>query len=130
MPQVTARIVELNSGLNLPKGTEHFITDIHGENEAFEHVLRNCSGSIRRKSLEALGDSMDEKEFNSLMTLIYYPKKKLALLEEEGVLTDSWYKKTLKTLIEVLARVSGKYSRGDVRKNLDRDYADIIAELL
>lgn len=130
MPQVTARIVELNSGLNLPKGTEHFITDIHGENEAFEHVLRNCSGSIRRKSMEALGDSMDEKDFNSLMTLIYYPKKKLALLEEQGVLTDSWYKKTLKTLIEVLARVSGKYSRSDVRKNLDRDYADIIAELL
>ena len=65
MPQVTARIVELNSGLNLPKGTEHFITDIHGENEAFEHVLRNCSGSIRRKSMEALGDSLDEKEFKA-----------------------------------------------------------------
>ena len=130
MPQVTAKIVELNSSLNLPKGTEHFITDIHGENEAFEHVLRNCSGSIRRKTKEALGDKLTEKELNSLVTLVYYPKKKLALLEKENVLTDRWYKNTLKNLIEILSRVSGKYSRSEVRKNLDRDYADIIAELL
>ncbi|WP_290773854.1 fructose-1,6-bisphosphatase [Anaerofustis sp.] len=128
--ETRARIIELNASLNLPKGTEHFITDIHGENEAFEHVLRNCSGSIRRKVNETLKDRLNEEELNTIITLIYYPNKKLKLLKEEGNLTPLWYKNTLKALIEILKNVSSKSTREQVRKNIDKNYVNIIEELL
>lgn len=128
--ETRARIIELNASLNLPKGTEHFITDIHGENEAFEHVLRNCSGSIRRKVNETLKDQLNEEELNTIITLIYYPNKKLKLLKEEGRLTPLWYKNALKALIEILKNVSSKSTREQVRKNIDKNYVNIIEELL
>lgn len=128
--ETRARIIELKANLNLPKGTEHFITDIHGENEAFEHVLRNCSGSIRRKVTETIGDKVNEEELNTIITLIYYPVKKLKLLASEDKLNKEWYKDTLKYLIEILANVSSKSTREQVRRNIDKNYVNIIEELL
>lgn len=127
---VRARIIELNSSLNLPKGTEHFITDIHGENEAFEHVLRNCSGSIKRKVKETIGSIASEDEIRTITTLIYYPHKKLKLLHEENKTHKSWYKQTLKYLIEILSTVSAKATKEQIRNVLDKNYVNIIEELL
>ncbi len=126
----TAEIINLNAILNLPKGTEHFISDIHGEYEAFEHILRNCSGSIRRKATETLGETISEDELNELITMIYYPKQKLMKLHESGVVNDEWYEKTIKNLIEVCKVSSSKYSHSKIRKSFPENYSYIIQELL
>lgn len=123
-------IVNLEAILNLPKGTEHFLTDLHGEFEAFQHVLKNASGVIRQKVNEIFGNTLREAEKRDLCTLIYYPEQKLELIKrQEGDLND-WYRITLNQLTEVCRNVSTKYTRSKVRKALPADFSYIIQELL
>ncbi|MBE7552680.1 MAG: fructose-1,6-bisphosphatase [Anaerolineales bacterium] len=123
-------IINLNAILNLPKGTEHFVTDIHGEFEAFLHVLRNGSGSIKRKIEETFADALPAKEKRSLATLIYYPEQKIPLTLKTVENEDEWYRLTLFRLIKMCRVVSSKYTRSKVRKALPPDFAYIIEELL
>ena len=123
-------IINLQSILNLPKGTEHFLTDIHGEHEAFFHVLKNGSGSVKRKIDEVFGNTLSNKDKKALATLIYYPKEKMKLVEKVEENMDDWYKITLYRLIEIIRRVSEKYSRSKVRKALPEDFTYIIEELI
>lgn len=126
----STEIINLQAILNLPKGTEHFLTDIHGEYEQFNHVLKNGSGSVRRKIDEEFGNTLSNRDKKSLATLIYYPEEKLKLvLEEEDTLED-WYKITLHRLVQITKRVSSKYTRSKVRKALPKDFAYIIEELI
>lgn len=123
-------IINLEAILNLPKGTEHFLTDIHGEYEAFDHVLKNASGVIKRKVNDIFGNTLRESEKKDLCTLIYYPEQKLelALAKEDDV--NDWYRITLHQLIQICRNVSSKYTRSKVRKALPADFAYIIEELL
>ncbi|MBE6038783.1 MAG: fructose-1,6-bisphosphatase [Anaerofustis stercorihominis] len=130
IPAATAEIINLNAILNLPKGTEHFISDIHGEYGAFEHILRNCSGSIRRKVTETLKDKLDEDQLNEMITVIYYPQQKIKLLKEQNIIDDSWYERTIKNLIEVCKVASSKYSHSKIRKSFPENYSYIIQELM
>ncbi len=123
-------IINLNAILNLPKGTEHFVSDIHGEYEAFLHVLRNGSGSIRRKIEEIFADSLPDKEKRRLATLIYYPEQKIPLILKTVEDEAEWYRLTLFRLIKMCRGVSSKYTRSKVRKALPPDFAYIIEELL
>lgn len=127
---VCTEIVNLTAIQNLPKGTEHFMSDIHGEYGAFKHILNNCSGVIREKVILALGDELNKDEVDDLCTLIYYPKERLELLEGEGKLSFEWYETTLTRLIKVARTESSKYTRSKVRKKMDKDFAYIIDELL
>lgn len=126
----STEIINLQAVLNLPKGTEHFLTDIHGEYESFNHVLKNASGVIKRKIKAALGNSLTEKDVKSLATLIYYPEQKLDMIYKEERNLDDWYKVTLYRLVEICRHVASKYTRHKVRKNLPKDFAYIIEELL
>ena len=128
--QAATEIINLKSILNLPTGTEHFITDIHGECEQFNHVLKNGSGSIRRKIDDEFGNTLREKEKKSLATLIYYPEEKLAIVANEEDNIDDWYKITLHRLVQITKRVASKYTRSKVRKALPKDFAYIIEELI
>lgn len=132
-PNVSAastEIINLEAILNLPKGTEHFLADIHGEHEAFRHILKNASGNIKRKVTEIFGTSLREQEIRELCSLIYYPERKLQLIHaSESDLTD-FYNITLHKLIKVCQSVSSKYTRSKVRKSLPREFAYIIEELL
>lgn len=128
--EASTEIINLQSILNLPKGTEHFLTDLHGEYEAFSHILKNGSGSVRRKIDEELGHTLTERDKKSLATLVYYPKEKLALVEKEEENLEDWYKITLHRLIQISKRVSSKYTRSKVRKALPRDFAYVIEELI
>ena len=126
----STEIINLQSILNLPKATEHFMTDIHGEYEQFIHVLNNGSGSIRRKIDEEFGNTLSEKDKKSLATLIYYPEEKLdIILNEEDNISD-WYKITLHRLVQITKRVASKYTRSKVRKALPKDFAYVIEELI
>lgn len=127
----STEIINLQAILNLPKGTEHFMADIHGEHEAFLHILRNASGNIKRKVKELYEKEMTREEIRELCTLIYYPEKKLQLIKEDkpSELND-FYRKTLVRLIAVCQSVSSKYTRSKVRKSLPTEYAYIIEELL
>ncbi|WP_066630669.1 fructose-bisphosphatase class III [Labilibacter marinus] len=123
-------IINLESILNLPKGTEHFLTDIHGEYETFSHILRNASGMVRKKIDAVYQYSLTEKTRNQLATLIYYPEEKLEIITKEEEDLQSWYAITLRRLIEV-ARVSAdKYTRSKVRKAMSEDFEYVIDELL
>lgn len=125
-----SEIINLEAILNLPKGTEHFIADIHGENEAFEHILRNASGDIKRKVTEIFGNTMRDSDLRQLCSLIYYPEQKLEyVMQSESDMTD-FYFTTLNQLIQVLQKVSSKYTRSKVRKALPKEFAYIIEELL
>ncbi|MHC1780113.1 MAG: fructose-1,6-bisphosphatase [Bacteroidales bacterium] len=127
----TTEIINLEAILNLPKGTEHFLTDIHGEHEAFSHVLKNASGVIRKKVEIIFGHRLREQEKRELCSLIYYPKEKLTFIKErEGKEIDDWYKMILVRLISVCSNVSSKYTRSKVRKALPAEYSYIIQELL
>lgn len=126
----STEIINLQAVLNLPKGTEHFLTDIHGEYESFNHVLKNGSGVIKRKIEYAFGNSLDKKEAKTLATLIYYPEEKLELILKEVDNIDEWYETTLYRLIEVCRQVTAKYTRHKVRKALPKDFEYIIEELL
>lgn len=123
-------IVALNAQLHLPKGTEHFVSDIHGEYEAFRHVLKNGSGSIKRRIDEVFGNSLSEDERRSLATLIYYPEEKLPLALKSVVDPVEWYRSTLVRLVKLCKDISGKYPRGRVRPFLPDGLVDIIEDLL
>ena len=126
----STEIINLQAILNLPKGTEHFLTDIHGEYEQFNHVLKNGSGAVRRQIDEEFGNTLSNKDKKSLATLIYYPKEKLdiVLTEEDNI--EDWYKITLHRLVQITKRVASKYTRSKVRKALPKDFAYIIEELI
>jgi fructose-1,6-bisphosphatase-3 len=127
---VTTEIINLEAILNLPKPTEHFLADLHGENEAFQHVLRNASGNIKRKVNELFAGTLRKQEKKDLCTLIYYPEQKLELVKHaDGNLAD-YYQTTLARLITVCRSVSSKYTRSKVRKSLPEEFAYIIEELL
>lgn len=118
----TTEIINLEAILNLPKGTEHFLTDLHGEYEAFRHVLKNASGVIRQKVHEVFNNTLRESEMTELCTLIYYPAEKLQLIKQKESNLDDWYKVTLNQLTEVCRAVSVKYTRSKVRKMLPPDF--------
>lgn len=126
----STEIINLQSILNLPKGTEHFLTDIHGEYEQFNHVLKNGSGSIRRKVDEEFGSTISNKDKKSLATLIYYPEEKLEIVQREEENIEDWYKISLHRLVQMIKRVSSKYTRSKVRKALPKDFAYVIEELI
>ncbi len=123
-------IINLQAILSLPKGTEHFITDIHGEYDQFQHVMRNGSGAIKRKIEEEFGNTISAAEKKAIATLIYYPEQKMeqVLKEEENM--EDWYKVTLYRLIRMCKSASSKYTRSKVRKALPKDFAYVIEELL
>lgn len=123
-------IINLQAIINLPKGTEHFLSDIHGEYEPFIHVLKNASGVIKRKIYDIFGNSLRQEDIKSLATLIYYPEQKLELMMKNEKNIDDWYKITLYRLIEICRFISSKYTRSKVRKALPKDFAYIIEELL
>lgn len=126
----STEIINLQAILNLPKGTEHFISDIHGEYESFTHVLKNASGVIKRKINDVFGNSLRATEKDNLATLIYYPEQKLELVKQEETNIKDWYKIILYRLIELCRAVCSKYTRSKVRKALPKDFAYIIEELL
>ena len=128
--KASSEIINLQAILNLPKGTEHFLTDIHGEYEAFSHVLKNGSGSVRRKIKEVFGHTLSEREQRALATLIYYPKEKMDLVRKQEPNMEEWYKITLYRLIEVCKNTASKYTRSKVRKALPEDFAYVIEELI
>ena len=128
--KASTEIINLQAILNLPKGTEHFLTDIHGEHEAFSHVLKNGSGSVRRKIDDVFGNTMSSRDKQSLATLIYYPKEKMDRIKQEEDNMEDWYKITLYRLIEVCKRTASKYTRSEVRKALPPDFAYVIEELI
>lgn len=126
-------IINLEAILNLPKGTEHFITDLHGENEAFEHVLRNGSGVIRQKVEMIFGATLTETEIRELCTLIYYPEDKIRMIRSSlrtRARMQEWYRVMLMRIIQVMAVCSSKYTRSKVRKALPKEYSYIVEELL
>lgn len=128
----STEIINLSSILNLPKGTEHFITDIHGEYEAFMHVIKNGSGAVRTKVSDVFGNAISEPEIRELSTLIYYPAEKIELVRSE--LADNemkdWYKVMLYRLIAVCKYSASKYTRSKVRKALPKDFSYVIEELI
>lgn len=126
----SSEIINLQAILNLPKGTEHFISDVHGEYEAFIHILNSCSGVIREKIDDLFASTISKTERDELATLIYYPEEKLELLRQQIPDMNEWYRITLHRLIEVCRFVTSKYTRSKVRKALPRDYAYIIDELI
>lgn len=126
----STEIINLQSILNLPKGTENFLTDIHGEYEAFSHVLKNGSGSVRRKIDDVFGNTLTTKDKQSLATLIYYPKEKMEQVKKIETNLEDWYKINLYRLIEVSKRAASKYTRSKVRKALPKDFAYVIEELI
>lgn len=123
-------IINLKAILNLPKGTEHFLTDIHGEYEAFNHVLRNGSGVIKDKIDDIFGDTLEEKFKKQLATVIYYPEEKINFIQEQGTDMESWYRVTILRLVQVCKVISSKYTASKVRKALPEDFSYIIQELL
>ena len=129
----STEIINLQSIMSLPKGTEHFLTDIHGEYEQFNHVLKNGSGSVKRKIDEAFGNTLTARDKRSLATLIYYPKEKLELVmqqEEDQEALEDWFKITLHRLVQITKRVASKYTRSKVRKALPPDFSYVIEELI
>lgn len=126
-------VVNLKAILNLPKATEHFLTDIHGEAEAFNHVMQNASGTVRRKVYEELGSTVSIEDLEELTSLIYYPQQKLDLIKSEKkdqLILENWYKLTIYRLIKVARASASKYTRSKVRKMLPSDFAYIMEELL
>jgi fructose-1,6-bisphosphatase-3 len=126
----STEIINLEAILNLPKGTEHFVADVHGEYEAFRHILKNASGNIKRKVKELFGSTLRAGEIKELCALIYYPKAKLELIKATEPNLTNFYQITLNQLVKVLRSVSSKYTRSKVRKALPKGYAYIIEELL
>ncbi|MFA9398487.1 MAG: fructose-bisphosphatase class III, partial [Clostridiaceae bacterium] len=132
-PTITSastEIINLQAILNLPKGTEHYISDIHGEYESFTHIINNASGVIKRKIEDTFKNTISVKGKESLATLIYYPEEKLEKIKLQENNLDDWYKLTLYRLVELLKTISSKYTRSKVRKSLPKDFSYIIEELL
>ena len=128
--KASTEIINLQAILNLPKGTEHFLTDIHGEYEAFAHVLKNGSGSVKRKVDEVFGNTLSSRDKRALATLIYYPREKMDQIKKVEPNMKDWYKITLYRLIEVCKSTASKYTRSKVRKALPDDFAYVIEELI
>ncbi|MBR1427803.1 MAG: fructose-1,6-bisphosphatase [Prevotella sp.] len=128
--EASTEIINLQAILNLPKGTEHFLADLHGAYPAFQHVLKNASGNIKRKVGELFGNEIRESEKRELCTLIYYPERKLELVKQTESDMDDWYHITIHQLVKVCREVSSKYTRSKVRKALPQDFSYIIQELL
>ena len=126
----STEIINLQAILNLPKATEHFVADVHGEYEAFQHILKNASGNIKRKVNDLFGNTLREVEKRELCTLIYYPEQKLELVKASEPDINDWYHITLHHLVAVCRDVSSKYTRSKVRKSLPKDFSYIIQELL
>lgn len=130
--KASAEIINLSAVLNLPKGTEFFASDIHGEYEAFSHILRNGSGSIRLKIEDVFGDALTAAEKRSLASLIYYPRERmeLVLAHADDAAAQAWYAEVLPRLVSVCKRAAQKYTRSKVRKALPDNFAYIIEELM
>ena len=128
--EASTEIINLQAILNLPKGTEHFLADVHGEYEAFQHILKNASGNIQRKVNELFGNTMREADLKELCTLIYYPDQKLELIKASEPNINDWYHITIHQFVSVCRLVSSKYTRSKVRKALPKDFSYIIQELL
>ena len=128
--KASKEIINLQAILSLPKGTEHFLTDIHGEYEAFAHVLKNGSGAIRRKIEQVFGNTLSSKDKQALATLIYYPKEKTNQIKKTEENMEDWYKITLYRLIQVCKNTASKYTRSKVRKAMSEDYAYVMEELI
>lgn len=126
----STEIINLEAILSLPKGTEHFLSDIHGEYETFTHVLKNASGVVKTKIDDLFKTTMRESERKSLATLVYYPQEKLQIILKEETDLESWYQITLYRLIELARYCASKYTRSKVRKALPKDFAYILEELL
>lgn len=127
---VCTEIINLAAIMNLPKGTEHFMSDIHGEYDAFLHIMNNCSGVIREKIEMIFEDVLNDTEKRALRTLIYYPKEALQRLHDEGKISPKWYRETLRRMIEIARVLSSKYTRSKVRKAMPKEFGYIIDELL
>ena len=123
-------IIRLNAILNLPKGTEHFLSDIHGEHEAFLHILNSGSGEVKEKLEDLFGNTMTQRDRNDLATLIYYPQAKIALVSDETEDMDEWYRLTIHRLVDLCRFVSTKHTRSKVRSYMDPDYRQILDELI
>ena len=123
-------IINLQAIVNLPKGTEHFMSDLHGEYEAFLHILNNCSGVIREKVEMIFKNSLPKEEQDDLLTLIYYPKEKLDAMTEAGLVNDKWARTTLHHLLRLAKLLSSKYTRSKVRKAMPESFRFVIDELL
>lgn len=130
IPSVCREIINLKAILNLPKGTEHFMSDIHGEYEAFYHIMNNAAGVIKEKVDIIFSERMTPRERQEICTLVYYPKEKLKLLKKQNTVTPYWYKMNLKNLTELAKFLSSKYTRSKVRKALPPEFSYIIDELL
>ena len=128
--KASTEIINLQAILNLPKGTEHFLTDIHGEYQAFSHVLKNGSGSVRRKIEDVFGNTVSSRDKQALATLIYYPREKMERIRKSEENLEDWYKITLYRLIEVCKRAASKYTRSKVRKALPAEFSYVIEELI
>ena len=126
----SSEIINLEAIMKLPKGTEHFLSDIHGEYEIFSHVLKNASGVIRQKIEDVFKNTLRKFIKDELATLIYYPEEKLSLIQKRESNIEEWYSVTLQRLIEVTRSAASKYTRSKVRKALPADFAYIIEELL
>ena len=129
-PSVYRELINLNAIMNLPKGTEHFMSDLHGEYDAFYHIINNCSGVIREKVAMLYGDELTVFEQQELCTLIYYPREKLYILMDQNNVNDEWYRNVLVQLVQIAKLLSSKYTRSKVRKAMPVDFAYIIDELI
>ena len=123
-------VIRLQAILNLPKGTEHFMSDIHGEHEAFLHILNSGSGEVKEKLEELFGNTMTQRDRNDLATLIYYPQAKIALVADENEDLDEWYRLTIHRLVDLCRYVSTKHTRSKVRSYMNPDYEQILDELI
>lgn len=130
IPDTATEIINLQAILNLPKGTEHFLTDIHGEYDAFNHVLKNGSGSIRAKINDIFQDSISNFEKKELASVIYYPKEKVEYVSKSMVNMDKWYKTIIYRMIEVCSVTASKYTSSKVRKAMSSDFAYVLQEVL
>ena len=128
--KASTEIINLSAILQLPKATEHFISDIHGEYEQFDHIIRNGSGAVKNKIEEEFGFELSPTDKRELATLIYYPEQKMQLVENTGINMHDWYRTALFRLLRMIKRSSMKYSRSKVRKTIDPDFVYIIDEML
>ena len=127
---VYSKLIHLQAQLSLPKGTEHFMSDLHGEYASFFHILNNCSGVIREKVDYVFGARLTEEEMAEFCTLIYYPKEKIEQMKEERKATPEWYRRNLAQLLELAKLMSFKYPASKVEKFIPENYASVIEELM
>lgn len=127
---VCREIINLSAILSLPKGTEHFMSDLHGEYEAFCHILNNCSGVIKEKVNLLFKETLSDYDREEICTLIYYPVEKIELMRQSGNINEDWYRMRFKELIEIARLLSSKYTRSKVRKAMPKEYAYILDELI